>query len=79
MTYLAKDNATGQPVVIKQFQFAQSGSDWAGFKAYEREIQILRSLNHPGIPRYLNSFETPKGFCMVQEYKEAESLAVPRQ
>jgi serine/threonine protein kinase len=79
VTYLAKDNATGQPVVIKQFQFAQSGSDWAGFKAYEREIQILRSFNHPGIPRYLNSFETPKGFCMVQEYKEAESLAVPRQ
>ena len=79
VTYLAKDNATEQPVVIKQFQFAQSGSDWAGFKAYEREIQILRSLNHPGIPRYLNSFEAPKGFCMVQEYKEAESLAVPRQ
>jgi serine/threonine protein kinase len=79
VTYLATDNATGQSVVIKQFQFAQSGSDWAGFKAYEREIQILRSLNHPGIPRYLNSFETPKGFCMVQEYKEAESLAVPRQ
>lgn len=78
-TYLVKDNATGQPVVIKQFQFPQSGSDWAGFKAYEQEIQILRRLNHPGIPRYLNSFETPKGLCMVQEYKEAESLAVPRQ
>jgi serine/threonine protein kinase len=79
VTYLAKDNATGQAVVIKQFQFAQSSSDWTGLKAYDREIQFLRSLNHPGIPRYLNSFETPKGFCMVQEYKEAESLAVPRQ
>jgi len=79
VTYLAKDNATGLPVVIKQFQFAQSGSDLAGFKAYEREIQILRSFNHPGIPRYLNSFETSQGFCMVQEYKEAESLAVLRQ
>lgn len=78
VTYLAKDNATEQQVVIKQFQFAQSGSDWAGLKAYEREIQVLRSLNHPGIPRYLNSFESSKGFCMVQEYKDAQSLAVPR-
>lgn len=79
VTYLAKDNATGQQVVIKQFQFAQSGAAWGGLKAYEREIQVLRSLNHPGIPRYLNSFESPKGFCMVQEYKDAQSLAVPRQ
>lgn len=78
VTYLAKDNTTEQQVVIKQFQFAQSGSEWAGLKAYEREIQVLRSLNHPGIPRYLNSFESSKGFCMVQEYKEAQSLAVPR-
>ncbi|MGK7878053.1 MAG: serine/threonine protein kinase [Xenococcaceae cyanobacterium] len=78
VTYLATDTTTEKPVVLKQFQFAQPGSDWSGFKAYEREIQVLRSLNHPSIPRYLNSFETSKGFCMVQEYKDAQSLAVPR-
>jgi serine/threonine protein kinase len=78
VTYLATDTQTGEPVVIKQFQFAQSGSEWSGFKTFEREIQVLRSLNHTGIPRYLDSFETPKGFCMVQEYKNASSLAVPR-
>jgi len=78
VTYLASDTTTGQPVVIKQFQFAQSGSNWSGFKAYEREIQVMQKLNHPGIPHYLNSFETSKGFCMVQEYKDAQSLAVPR-
>lgn len=78
VTYLATDTTTGQPVVIKQFQFAQSGSNWSGFKAYEREIQVMQSLNHSGIPRCLNSFETSKGFCMVQEYKDALSLGVPR-
>lgn len=78
VTYLATDTTTGKPVVIKQFQFAQSGSSWSGFKAHEREIQVMRSLNHLGIPRYLNSFETSKGFCIVQEYKDAQSLAVPR-
>ncbi len=78
VTYLATDTTTGQPVVIKQFQFAQCGSNWSGFNAYEREIQVMQRLNHPGIPRYFNSFETSKGFCIVQEYKNAQSLAVPR-
>ena len=78
ITYLARDNKTQQQVVIKQFVFAQSGSDWSGFKAYEREIQVLQGLDHPGIPHYLDSFETRAGFCMVQEYKNAQSLAVPR-
>ncbi len=77
-TYLANETRTQSPVVIKQFQFAKFASDWSGFKAYEREIQVLRQLNHSGIPRYLDSFETPDGFCMVQEYKNAQSLAVQR-
>ena len=78
ITYLATNTRIQQPVVVKQFQFAKFNSDWSGFKAYEREIQVLQGLSHPGIPRYLDSFETPDGFCMVQEYKNAQSLAVPR-
>ncbi|MBW4493359.1 MAG: serine/threonine protein kinase [Oscillatoria princeps RMCB-10] len=64
----------GVPVVIKQFQFAQFGASWAQYEAFEQEIKVLRSLNHPGIPRYLDSFQMPDGFCMVQEYKDAECL-----
>jgi serine/threonine protein kinase len=78
ITYLATDTRIQQPVVIKQFQFAKSASNWSGFKAYQREIQVLQGLNYPGIPCYLDSFETGDGFCMVQEYKDAQSLAVPR-
>ncbi|MBD2004893.1 MULTISPECIES: serine/threonine-protein kinase [Cyanophyceae] len=78
ITYLAKDNVTEQSVILKRFLFAQVGSEWSGFKAYEREIQVLRGLDHPGIPRYLDSFETPSGFCMVQEYKDALPLSAPR-
>jgi serine/threonine protein kinase len=66
------------PVVIKQFQFAKRGTNWSDYDAIEREIQVLRGLNHPGIPRYLGSFQTSTGFCLVQEYKKASSLAVPR-
>ncbi|GAB4287940.1 MAG: hypothetical protein Fur0025_21870 [Oscillatoriaceae cyanobacterium] len=78
ITYLATATSTQQAVVIKQFQFAVASSDWSGYKAHEREIEVLRSLNHPGIPRYLDSFEMKDGFCMVQEYKPADSLAVKR-
>lgn len=78
ITYLATAISTQQGVVIKQFQFAVASSDWSGYKAHEREIEVLRSLNHPGIPRYLDSFEMKDGFCMVQEYKPADSLAVKR-
>ena len=75
VTYLATQIGTGEPVVIKQFQFARSQSTWSGYHAIEREIQVLKSLNHPSIPAYLDSFETDTGFYLVQEYKVAESLA----
>jgi serine/threonine protein kinase len=78
ITYQAVNLATLQAVVIKQFQFAQSSSSWADYDMYQREIQLLRSLDHPGIPQYLESFQTDSGFCMVQEYIPAPSLAVDR-
>jgi len=64
--------------VLKQFQFA-STAGWSVYDAYEREIQVLQGLNYPGIPHYLNSFETDDGFCLVQEYKNAPSLAKTRR
>lgn len=75
ISYLAEDITTQQKVVIKQFRFAQDNASWQGFKTYERETQILQSINHPRIPNYLDSLETEDGFCMVQEYKNAPSLA----
>jgi serine/threonine protein kinase len=69
---------TQQPVVIKQFQFAQLGAKWGEYDAIEQEMKVLRRLKHPSIPRYLNFFQTAGGFCMVQEYKDAESAANSR-
>ena len=75
VTYLATDTKTQQPVVIKQFQFAQSGTSWSDYDAYEQEIKLLQQLQSPSIPRYLDAMETPKGFCLVQEYKQAIPLS----
>ncbi|MCC3406195.1 MAG: protein kinase [Microcoleus sp. PH2017_10_PVI_O_A] len=73
VTYLATKINTNKSVVIKQFQFAQLGASWTEYDAYEQEIKVLESLDFPGIPRYLDAFGTDSGFCMVQEYKNAES------
>jgi serine/threonine protein kinase len=75
VTYLATEINTQKSVAVKQFQFAQTGANWTQYQACEQEIQILRELDHPNIPRYLDSFQTASGFCMVQEYKNADSLA----
>ncbi|MEG3903472.1 serine/threonine-protein kinase [Microcoleus sp. B4-C5] len=79
VTYLATEINTQRAVAIKQFQFAKTGAKWSEYQAYEKEIQILRELDHPSIPRYLDSFQTASGFCMVQEYKNANSLATLRK
>ncbi|MBE9128350.1 MULTISPECIES: serine/threonine-protein kinase [unclassified Coleofasciculus] len=78
VTYLATSTQTEQPVVIKQFQFAKVGASWSDYDAHDREIALLQQLNSPSIPQYLDAFETADGFCLVQEYKPAPSLAVPQ-
>jgi serine/threonine protein kinase len=75
VTYKATEIATDVQVVIKQFQFARTGASWSGYNAMQREIETLQGLDHPGIPKYLNSFETNDGLCLVQEYKDAQPLS----
>lgn len=77
ITYKAQEIETQDYVVIKQFRFATTHY-WDGYKAVKREIDVLKGLNHPGIPRYLSSFDPGDGICLVQEYKNALNLAIPR-
>ncbi len=74
VVYLAAESNTQRQVVIKQFQFTK-GSGWSEFKAVEREIEVLQGLNHKGIPHYIGSFESNDGYCIVQEYKNAQTLS----
>lgn len=75
ITYLAYNRQSKQQVVIKEFSFASTCTDWSGFRAYEREVEILQKLNHPRIPRYLDSFATESSFYLIIEYKNAISLS----
>lgn len=78
VTYLATDLDLDCKVVIKQFQFVRRGASWSEYDSIKQEIQVLRDLRNPGIPRYLNSFQTADGFCIVQEYKAATPLSSDR-
>lgn len=76
-TLLARDQETQQLVVVKLLTFGNEFS-WEDLRLFERETETLKTLKHPAIPCYLDSFEwdTPdsKGFALVQNYIQAQSL-----
>ncbi len=66
-----------KPVVVKLAPL-KSGLNWADFKLFEREATILKVLDHPRIPKYVDFLEldTPdyQGSVLVQEYIAARSI-----
>lgn len=76
-TFLAKDLQTWLPVVVKVLLFGPNFT-WQDLKLFEREAEVLKSLDHPAIPKYLDYFdvetELGKGFALVQTYIEAKPL-----
>jgi serine/threonine protein kinase len=76
-TWLATDLST-QPtkfVVVKLLAFV--GVEWSDVKMFEREEQVLKHLNHPKIPKYLDYFCLDQQlllFGLVQEYIPGSSL-----
>ncbi|MEA5498388.1 serine/threonine-protein kinase [Limnoraphis robusta Tam1] len=76
-TFLAYDLQTGLSVVVKLLLFSPDFT-WEYLKLFEREAEVLKSLDHPAIPQYLDDFEVEmewgKGKAFVQTYIEAPSL-----
>jgi serine/threonine protein kinase len=76
-TLLARDLQTQKLVVLKQL-FLGSDFEWQDLKLFEREAETLKTLSHPGIPRYLDYLEIDepdsKGFALVQTYVEGKTL-----
>lgn len=67
----------GARVALKELLFTQV-PDFKSIEAFEREGQVLRQLEHPRIPRYIDSFTDGEGvnmrFYLAQSYVEGESL-----
>jgi len=77
-TLLARDLTNEQLVVLKLlFVDEHIGSD--DLKLFGREVDTLKSLYHPAIPRYLNYFELDlpmdgRALALVQTYIPGKSL-----
>jgi Protein kinase domain len=76
-TWLAQDLSTQTPVILKLLGFGHDLA-WEHVKLFEREAQILKTLKHEAIPKYIDGFELDlpnyQGFALVQTYIAAPSL-----
>lgn len=76
-TLLARDLVTQELVVLKVL-FLDEQVEWDDVKLFEREVEILKSLSHPSIPKYLGYFEqelpNDKALVLIQTYVEGRSL-----
>ncbi|MDY6782904.1 MAG: serine/threonine-protein kinase [Cyanobacteriota bacterium] len=81
-TWLAQDLSLSPPssVIVKLLAFNPQ-MQWDEFKLFEREAQVLKSLEFPYIPRCRDSFsidaDRGEGLCwfaLVQEYIPGKSL-----
>ncbi len=76
-TLLARDLQTQERVVIKLL-FLADQLDSDDIKLFEREVEVLKALSHPLIPRYLGFFEQALpndcALALIQTYVEGKSL-----
>lgn len=75
VSYLAIDISLDKLVVIKEWQRLPPQTPSLDYDNYLPEINRLQQIDHPNIPRYLNSFATPTGFCVVRAYQSGIALA----
>ena len=54
-TYLALDTETQEKCAIKCLSFRKI-KEWKTWELFEREAKILKALDHPQIPSYLDFF-----------------------
>ncbi|MEA5511378.1 serine/threonine-protein kinase [Crocosphaera sp. UHCC 0190] len=77
-TFLAQD-LTNQKLVVIKLLFFNEEFDWKNLTLFEREASVLKKIQHPAIPKYLDYFDVEfsdkKGFALVQTYIDAQSLA----
>lgn len=74
--YGCKDIESGEQRVVKEFWCGNLPEEEKNISKlrFDREIQILRSLRHKGIPYFYDSFTEGIWYYMVVEYVRGKSL-----
>jgi eukaryotic-like serine/threonine-protein kinase len=77
ITYQARDIEIDWIVAIKALSLKRA-KDWKAIELFDREAKILSQLNHPAIPKYIDSFqidtEIDRQYYIVQTLAEGQSL-----
>lgn len=78
-TYAVEDIQIGRQIALKALSLRHT-TNWKQLELFEREAQILKKLNHPNIPCYLNYFQIDtaesRTFYLAQALAEGTSLAM---
>ncbi|MEL6441641.1 MAG: serine/threonine-protein kinase [Cyanobacteria bacterium J06621_8] len=78
VTYEAVDLTQPELSVAIKVLSLQQTSDWKLVELFEREVKVLKNLDHPRIPKYLDYFsvdtERDRQFMLVQELVPGKSL-----
>ena len=78
ITYRAEDAFTGRQVALKELSL-KGLDDWKKLELFEREARVLKDLDHPAIPNYVDYFQVDTAdnrlFYIAQEIAEGQSLA----
>lgn len=77
-TYAAAALANGHVIALKELSL-RGLQDWKKIELFEREARILKTLNHPAIPQYIDFFQVDtadnRWFYLAQDLAEGTSLA----
>jgi serine/threonine protein kinase len=73
-TFEAVDRATGNVVALKRFD-VHGASSWKDVELAEREASVLRSIEHPALPKYVAHFEQGGALYLAMEKVDGEDLA----
>jgi serine/threonine protein kinase len=77
-TFLAVDPRAQRKVALKRMRLS-AAADWKAVELFEREGELLKRLDHPGIARAVDVFRDgeagEQAFYIAQEYVPGESLA----
>lgn len=76
-TWRARSERTGELVAIKEMVLGRA-DDGKTRELWRREVRVLEQLDHPQIPRFVESFEVGRGrgrrLCLVQELVRGRTL-----
>jgi serine/threonine protein kinase len=72
-TFLADDTASGESVVVKVLSLDNVES-WKAMELFERRTGVLRQMDHPGVPRWIDAFDVEPELFLVQSFFDGRSL-----